>query len=353
MNSRQTPGSRLTPRSRLTTGIVLVLLVAAATTVAIVRRSAPPVTEIEMGPPILDPDEEVAYVCPIHPDYTTEIGGTCPRDGMMLVEANPYDVRDYELDFETEPAVVRAGEAARLRFRILHPGTGELVRDFVTVHDRRYHLFVISQDMEHFEHIHPEQGPDGSWSIEVTFPKDGYYKLLSDFVPNGGSSQFIARPLVTANYDGDLMADAARVVADTALTKSVDDLTATASFDPETFVPGLYGHLKLELTETESGRLVTDLQPYLGSFGHMLIMSDDLVHYVHSHPLDLENSDDETGPLALMLPMGVDTSRLRGGPEITFEGLMPKPGLYRAWAQFQRRNEVYTFAYTFTVTASE
>ena len=151
-------------------------------------------------------------------------------------------VRDYELEFETEPAVGRAGEAARLRFQILHPGTGELVRDFVTVHDRRYHLFVISQDMEHFEHLHPEQRPDGSWSIEVTFPKEGYYKLLSDFVPNGGSSQFIARPLVTAHYDGDLMTDAARVVADTALTKSVDDLTATASYDPETFVAGLYGH---------------------------------------------------------------------------------------------------------------
>ena len=96
MNSRLTPGSRLTRRSRLTPGIVLILLVAAATTVAIVRRSAPPLTEmplteIQMGAPILDPDEEVAYVCPIHPDYTSEIGGRCPRDGMMLVEANPYD----------------------------------------------------------------------------------------------------------------------------------------------------------------------------------------------------------------------------------------------------------------------
>ena len=187
----------------------------------------------------------------------------------------------------------------------------------------------------------------------MTFPKEGHYKLLSDFVPNGGSSQFIARPLVTANYDRDLMADAARLVADTAPVKSVDDLTATASYDPETLVAGLYGHLKIELAERETGRPVTDLQPYLGSFGHLLIMSDDLVHHVHSHPLDMANSDDETGPLALMLPMGVDVSGLRGGPEITFEGLMPRPGLYRAWAQFQRRDEVYTFAYTFAVTASE
>ena len=340
-------------RSKLIPGIVLILLVAISTTLAVLRRTEPPATEIEMGPPVLDPDEEIAYVCPIHPDFTSSVPGSCPRDGMTLVRANPYAVGDYDLELETEPAVVRPGEMTRLNFRIFHPGTGEQVRDFLTVHDRPYHLFVISQDMEHFEHLHPEQGPDGSWSVEVTLPEEGYYKLLSDFVPNGGSSQFIARTVVTADYAGDLAADGASLVADTVLTQSVDDLTATVSYDPEAFVSGLYGHVRFELTETEGGRPVTDLQPYLGSFGHMLVMSDDLVHYVHSHPLDMENSDDETGPMALMLPTGGDPSRLSAGPEIVFEGLMPEAGLYRAWAQFQRRNEVYTFSYTFDVTASD
>ena len=336
-------------KARLISGLILIAAVAISATVVAVRQAIPPVT-IQMGPPILDPGQEVAYVCPIHPDYTSEVGGVCPRDGMALVEANPYDVRDYRLEFETEPTVVRAGESARLTFRVFHPGTGEQIRDFLTVHDRRYHLFLVSQDMEHFEHLHPEQGTDGSWSIEVTLPEDGYYKLLSDFVPNGGSSQFIARPLVTANYGGDLAADGARVAGDTAVVRFDGDLTATMSHDPGTFVPGLYGHLRFDLSETESGLPVTDLQPYLGSFGHVLIMSDDLVHYVHSHPLDLENSDDETGPLALMIPMDGDSRGLRGGPTITFEGLMPRAGTYRAWAQFQREDQVYTFAHTFAVT---
>ncbi len=340
-------------KSRLTAGIVLILLVVVSASVAILRQSASSPAEPMLSPPILDPDEEVAYVCPIHPDYTSAGGGTCPRDGMMLVQANPYDPRDYELEFETAPRVVRSGEPATLRFRVFHPGTGEQLKDFVTVHDRRYHLFVISQDMEYFKHLHPEQAPDGSWSTEVTLPKEGYYKLLSDFVPNGGSAQFIAQPLVTANYDGDLITAEARLVADTVRTQSIEDLTASISFDPETFVTGLYGHLKFELTETQTGRPVTDLQPHLGSFGHMLIMSEDLVQYVHSHPIDMENSDEETGPLTLMLPMGADGLRLRAGPEITFEGLMPKPGLYRAWTQFRRRNEVYTFTYTFAVEQPE
>jgi len=36
---------------------------------------------------------------------------------------------------------------------------------------------------------------------------------------------------------------------------------------------------------------------------------------------------------------------------VTFEGLMPKPGLYRAWTQFRRNNRLYTFATTFKVAA--
>ena len=90
---------------------------------------------------------------------------------------------------------------------------GEPFTKFETVHERQYHLFVISQDMEHFQHIHPEQQADGTWAIDVTLPKAGYYKVLSDFMPAGGASQLIARPLVTAGYAGDLAGDSARLVA--------------------------------------------------------------------------------------------------------------------------------------------
>jgi hypothetical protein len=304
-------------------------------------------------PPELPPGAEVAYVCPMHPDYTSETAGACPRDGMPLVPATPFDVRDYRLEFETVPGVVRPGERATLRFRISHPETGEPVTQFLTVHDRRYHLFVISQDMAHFEHLHPEQEPDGAWTIDVTLPAAGYYAVLSDFVPNGGSAQFIARPLVTAGYAGDLAGDSARLVPDVTLTKVVGDMTARLRYDPPAFEAGLYGHFNFYLSDARTGTPVTDLQPYLGSFGHMLIMSEDMVHYVHAHPLDPGSIDDEdTGPRPLMLPMGPETEMLRGGPEMTFEGLMPRPGRYRAWTQFRRHDQVRTVAYTFEVGAA-
>jgi len=49
------------------------------------------------------PETEIAWVCPMHPDYTIDVTGKCPRCGMELVRAAPFDVRDYQLDFRTVP----------------------------------------------------------------------------------------------------------------------------------------------------------------------------------------------------------------------------------------------------------
>jgi hypothetical protein len=273
---------------------------------------------------------------------------------MALVHAAPFDVRDYRLDLRTVPSVVRPGQKTTLLFRIEKPDTGEVVRKFEVVHERQYHLFVISQDMQFFEHIHPRERADGTWTIDVTLPKPGYYKVLSDFLPSGGSSQFIARPLITAGYDGDLVGDSAHLEPDTALTKTDGDITASVAYDPERFAVGLYGHLTYHLTDTATGRPITDLQTYLGAFGHTLIMSEDMAEYVHSHPLDIiAKPDDDGGPPVFVIPPGADLEKLRGGPDVTFEGLMPKPGRYRAWTQFRRRDRLHTFAFTFNVVASE
>ena len=52
-----------------------------------------------------------------------------------------------------------------------------------------------------------------------------------------------------------------------------------------------------------------------------------------------------------LIPPGADLEKLRGGPDVTFEGLMPKAGKYRAWTQFRRNNKIHTFAFTFEAVA--
>ena len=274
------------------------------------------------------------WFCPMHPDVTGSGPGRCSKCDMALIRGNPFDTREYQLDIRTSPAAVRAGTPFQIEFTVRHPGTGKLVDSFELVHDKRFHLFLISQDMSAFQHVHPELQASGAWAIEATLPQAGYYWVVSDFVPTGGSPQFIARPLITAGFDGDITTSSARLVPDAVLSNTVDGTTASVALEPATLIAGQYGHLMFNLTDAKSGEPVTDLQPYLGAFGHTLIMSEDLRDAVHSHP--------SPGPDS-------DVSRGRGGPSVTFEGYLPRPGVYRAWTQFLRNDRLSTFTYTFRV----
>ncbi len=310
-------------------------------------RRALPLTAIVMAlcavgaAPLQDPTPPAgftAWFCPMHPDVTAEERGRCRKCGMALVAGDPFDTREYALEFSTAPTAVKAGVPVTMFFTVRHPGTGDPIRNFEVVHDKRYHLFVVSRDMDVFEHIHPEQQPDGRWAIEVRLPKPGYYQILSDFLPTGGSPQFVGRTLITADFAGDLESQAARLEPDTVLSKTVGSMTAHVQLEPSILVAGQYGHLSFTLADAATGQPVTDLQPYLGAFGHTLILSEDLRDYVHSHPVEGPDSDIGKG---------------FGGPHVTFEGYMPRPGRYRAWTQFLRKGEVITMPFTLNVSTLE
>jgi len=117
------------------------------------------------------------------------------------------------------------------------------------------------------------------------------------------------------------------------VTKTVGSVTAHLELEPSTLVEGQFGHLAFTMTDAKTGRPVTDLQPYLGAFGHALILSEDMRDYVHSHPFEDLDA----------------TAKGFGGPTVTFEGYMPKAGRYRAWSQFQRNGDVITIPFTVNV----
>jgi hypothetical protein len=163
------------------------------------------------------------------------------------------------------------------------------------VHEKPYHLFIVSSDMEFFEHIHPEPAADGRWSMEVTLPSPATISLLSDFLPTGGSPQFIGRTVETAGFTAISHRQTPHLQPDTVLTKTVGSITAHLELESSTLVQGQYGHLMFTLTDAKTGRLVTDLQPYLGAFGHALILSEDMRDYIHSHPFEGPDSDVSKG----------------------------------------------------------
>jgi hypothetical protein len=252
---------------------------------------------------------------------------------MDLVAGNPLALPDFKVKVETTPRVLKAGVPVSFKFTVHHPLTGEVAKDFAVVHEKLFHLFVISRDLEEFAHIHPDRQADGSFGIQYTLPKPGHYKLYADFLPLGGGSQISGIPLATAGVDADIVASQAKLTPEAVLAKTVDGVKVEILNERSTIVGGEEVDLLFKFTDAATDAPISDLQRYLGAFGHLVILSEDMTDYVHAHPRE-ETQPDPAAPE-------------RGGPEVLFDALLPKPGRYRAWLQFQRKDKLSTVVFTF------
>ena len=75
---------------------------------------------------------------------------------------------------------------------------------------------------------------------------------------------------------------------------------------------------KLTLTVAKDGKPVTDLEPYLAAYGHLVALREGDLAYLHVHP-DGEPGDGTTKP----------------GPSITFFAEVPSAGRYRLYLDFK------------------
>jgi hypothetical protein len=103
-------------------------------------------------------------------------------------------------------------------------------------------------------------------------------------------------------------------------TAHVDGYTVTVA---GALSPGVDSTLTLSVAR--DGRPVTDLQPYLGAYGHLVVLREGDAAYPHVHP-DGAPGDGTTEP----------------GPEIAFEAAVPSSGDYRLFLDFRHEGVVRT-----------
>jgi hypothetical protein len=277
-----------------------------------------------------------SYSCFTHPDFKSITTGVCPRCGAEL--SHTFSTPKYKVELITMPEKVEAGKTATLRFKISDPNTGRLVRDLDIVHEKPFHLFLISQDLTDYQHIHPIQQSDGSFVVETVLPRAGRYEVVCDFSPVGGWPQLVRQSLVTADVRPDPPVVRVNLIPDRRLSKVVEQTRFDLSFDtpyPSAGTPIVLNYL---VTDERTGNPVQDLQPYLGAWGHTVVLSEDTKEFVHLHP---------TG--SAPLPSSLDGTPMTGGPNVSFSSSFPKPGRYRIWSQFQRRGTILTTSFNIEV----
>ena len=263
----------------------------------------------------------VDFVCPMDRDVRERGPGKCPRCGMALV-ANLPDAVEYLLEVRTAPRLVRPGREVTFEFAVRDPRTRKPVREFEVMHEKLFHLFVISQDLQFFAHEHPAPLADGRFRFRTVLPKAGEYRLACDFFPKGGTPQFLTRTIFTA---GSGLAEGPRLEADVGPKRGVN-LSAELTMEPAEALAGLETLFFLKVSPREG------LETYLGAWAHLLAASDDLIDVVHDHPLYTYLDQSER-------------------PQIQFNLLFPRERMYRVWVQFQRLGVVNTVAFNVPVKA--
>ncbi|MFF8836285.1 hypothetical protein [Streptomyces sp. NPDC015130] len=207
-----------------------------------------------------------------------------------------------------------------LKFSI-KDATGRKVTAFTTEHGKELHFIVASRDLTTFRHLHPVKAADGTWTTPVDLPAAGGYKAFADFKPAAKGAKGITLG-ADLSVPGAYAPEAMPAVAPTA---NVDGYQVRLG---GTLDPGKAGELKL--TVTKAGRPVTDLEPYLGAYGHLVALRDGDLAYLHVHP-------NEGGP----------------GPDVSFTATAPSAGTYRLFLDFQHEGKVRTAAFTVTAGAAK
>ncbi|NGN69943.1 hypothetical protein G5C51_39405 [Streptomyces sp. A7024] len=228
----------------------------------------------------------------------------------------------YTLDLETRS--LAAGEKQELRFAV-RGEDGRPLTAYAKEHEKELHLILAARDFSTYRHLHPTRAADGTWSTPVKLPKAGDYRVFADFKPDKKGAEGLT-----------LGADLA--VGGTYRPAAIPEESATAKVDGYTveldgaLTPGAGAELKLSVEK--NGKPVTNLQPYLGAYGHLVALRAGDLAYLHVHP-NGEPGDGKTKP----------------GPEISFTATAPSSGTYRLYLDFKHEGEVRTAA--FTVKAGE
>jgi hypothetical protein len=234
-------------------------------------------------------------------------GWSAPLFAATDHSAHGFDPKAYHLTLTSEPQAPQAGEQVVVTLE-LTDAYGAPVSDFEIVHDKKLHLIIVRAGLDKFTHTHPEPGSEGTMVTAMTFPEGGTYYFYADFTPRDGQGVTLMAEL-RVEGQGPTVPPLAPYVPGMVQT---GELLADVGVSQTQGLHQISFSLK-DLSEAP----ITDLQPYLGAMGHLVILSADGQRYVHAHPADA------------------------GDPAtVAFNVVFPGPGIYKGWGEFQRGGTV-------------
>ena len=242
-------------------------------------------------------------------------------------------------------------------------------------HGKLMHLFVISEDMTSFAHLHPSTVDSVDFHGPVPPLPAGRYRVFADIVHESGFTHTMvssvdvpetrASPqlsVATTNLDDSWLTGTQRR---TGSRITLDDgATIEWTGGGDNLAAGKSAALRFEVRNADGSP--ASLEPYMGMPGHAVVQRADGSVFVHLHPMGTISAASQ---MAFEMRQSGDTIRGRLGKRVSdaavsamshasvvsgavsFPYAFPKPGAYRVWVQVKLNGKVVTAAFPLVAIA--
>lgn len=233
--------------------------------------------------------------------------------------------------------------------------------DVIPDHNHLMHLFLIrTPGMEQMWHLHPERIAGGAFAEELPSMPAGRYEVFADIVDKHGFPWTLVGNTQLPEIQGKALegddstwsgAGVAAVARDANVSPLADDGRMVWQRGSGPLKAGMPMNFRFSV-EDKDGKLVTDLEPYMGMAAHAEFVSTDLSVFAHVHPagsvsmaaLELARTAQAEAPMKMpvAVPMTMPTANAPLAAEVSFPYGFPHAGEYRIFVQIKRAGKIET-----------
>lgn len=263
-----------------------------------------------------------------------------------------YNQPPVEVSLENENTLV-----LKMGFSAWHDRRKEILLDkIIPDHGHLMHAFLLRMpDMDRFYHLHPDRTAENVFSQGLPPFDKGQYQIFADVVREAGFADTMTARITLPEVSGQPLSGDDSSTSAKPITSAQQK--TTAAFEDGGGAEWVLGSQPLRAQTAmllrfrimdQSGKLATDLEPYMGMAGHLVILKRDLSVFAHVHPSG-------SVPMAAILLLQKNGANAADGmssmpgmakaalpSEVTFPYGFPQPGQYRLFVQVKRVGKVKT-----------
>lgn len=214
---------------------------------------------------------------------------------------------------------------------------GNTLKDLDVVHEKVMHFIVVRKDLANFQHVHPEfDSGTGEFTLSnLTLSTDGEYRLFADFTPTASQMGPNGDKLPVTIYQdirvGNLANYKSQPIGSSERSKTFDGYQVTLIPDSSSIASS--ADISFDFEIKKAGKLVTNLEKYLGALGHTVVLREGDLQFIHAHATQ-EITDPQTG-------------------KVNFVVTFPEAGNYKLFSQFQHEGKIITSNFVVNVAQGQ